>query len=131
VEQAITAKVFRFDPDGDQAPRYDTFVVNVQPDEPQTVATLLRAIRRDFDSTLAFRDYSCLKGVCAQCIVSVNGKPVRGCSTRVQPGDSITLEPVANQPFVRDLVVDQWSSYASKEGVPVFKDGTVAPYKGR
>ncbi|HID17745.1 TPA: ferredoxin [Candidatus Bathyarchaeota archaeon] len=110
----ITAKIFRFDPSTDRAPRYETYKVPAE--ESMTILEILRYIRRNLDRTLSFRDYICYKGICANCLVSVDGKPLRGCSTRVNPGETITVEPVFEHPIVKDLVVD-FGFYAQGEEV--------------
>ncbi len=100
----IKAKIYRFDPDRDKEPYYQDYEVNV--DRAVTIHELLSIIRRDIDSTLAFRLYKCYKGMCQTCLVKLNGKPVKSCATHVEPDSEITLEPAAGGTVVRDLVVD-------------------------
>ncbi len=71
--------------------------------------TLQRAIKyvyENLDRTLAFRNYSCYKGVCSNCMVNLNGKNVRSCSVLLQPGEEAVVEPAKGFPVIRDLVVD-------------------------
>ncbi len=103
----IRVKVFRFDPSKDENPRYDEYVLDV--DENTTVLDVLTEIQRRYDPTLAFR-YSCRRGICGSCAVSVNGIPVLACLTRVidipSNDGSYTIEPLPGFKVVRDLVVD-------------------------
>jgi len=48
----------------------------------------------------------CFKGACGACLIRVDGKNVLGCSTIVDPGETITLEPHSGFEHIRDLVVD-------------------------
>ena len=49
----IKLRVFRFNPERDQKPHYDTFVMEVDPND--RVLDLLEYVKADFDSTLALR----------------------------------------------------------------------------
>lgn len=100
----IKAKIYRFDPDKDKEAYYQDYEVAI--DRPVTVHELLSIIRRDMDSTLAFRLYKCYKGMCQTCLVKLNGKPVKSCATQVAPKEEVTIEPAAGGSVVRDLVVD-------------------------
>ena len=117
----IVAKVFRFNPTRDAKPRYDVYEVPAE--EPMTILTMLKYIRTRLDSTLAFRDYICYKGICANCMVRFNGKPVRACSTRVNPGEEVTVEPLAQHPVIRDLVVDFGSTTQGDEASYILRRG--------
>lgn len=56
-------------------------------------------------------DCSCLEEVCGACSMNINGTPRQACSALVQKlapnGETITLEPMATFPVVRDLAVDR------------------------
>ena len=119
----ITARVFRFDPTIDRMPHYETY--RVPAEEPMTVLTILRYIRRRVDPTISFRDYICYKGICANCMVTVNGKPVRGCSTRINPGETVTIEPIFKHPVVKDLVVDFGTTVKGEDATYMIRRGTL------
>ena len=55
------------------------------------------------DGTLAYR-VSCHRGICASCIMKINGKQRLGCVTEVT-GDLI-LEPGIGK-VIKDLVIEQ------------------------
>jgi succinate dehydrogenase / fumarate reductase iron-sulfur subunit len=100
----IKAKIFRYNPDKDKQPYFQDY--NVKTDRSFTVHELLTVIHHDHDGTLAYRQFKCYKGMCTTCLVKLNGKVVKGCSTQVEPGSEITLEPAAGGDLIRDLVVD-------------------------
>lgn len=70
-----------------------------------TVLAILRYIFRSLDPSLAFRDYDCYQGVCMSCLMVINGKQLRACSTLVEPGQEVTIEPISGHPLIKDLVV--------------------------
>ncbi len=118
----IEVKVFRFDPENDDRPRYETH--EVPADEPKSVRTLLRYIRENHDPTLAFRDHICFKGTCSNCLINVNGKSARACSTRVDTGETVVLEPLSVHPVIKDLVVDRGVKVKTDEATFTIKEGT-------
>ncbi len=70
-----------------------------------TILSMLRYVNEHLDSSVAFRDFRCGRGVCNTCLVRVNGKAKRMCETPVQPGTTILIEP-AQGVVIKDLVVD-------------------------
>ncbi len=96
-------KIFRFDPDKDPFPYYDEY--KIQTDGVMKVIDLLELIYQKYDPSLAFRS-SCRSGKCGTCSVMVNGRPALACRTNV-PDGSVVIEPLANYPVVRDLILDR------------------------
>ena len=94
-------KIFRFDPQIDKEPRYDSFHVPVN--EASTVLDVLQYIYERFDQTLAFR-YGCKKGKCGSCPVALNGRPVFSC--REPAMADMTIVPHPKFEVIKDLVVD-------------------------
>lgn len=74
-------------------------------DEATTVFMALRAIYQTLDGTLAFRNYTCWKGLCRACEVTVDGEPVKGCLAVLQPGGEYRIEPREECAVQRDLFV--------------------------
>jgi fumarate reductase iron-sulfur subunit len=67
----------------------------------------LNYIKDRIDGSLSFR-WSCRMGICGSCGMTVNGEPRLTCATFLvdyAPGP-IKVEPLANFPVIRDLVVD-------------------------
>jgi succinate dehydrogenase/fumarate reductase iron-sulfur protein len=79
------------------------------------VMDALNYIRENCDSSLAFR-FSCrYYAKCGTCAVMVNGKPVLSCYEEAR--DGILVEPLANFPVTRDLIVDRsdWDLRVSQQ----------------
>ncbi|MBI4714464.1 MAG: succinate dehydrogenase/fumarate reductase iron-sulfur subunit [Nitrospirae bacterium] len=101
----IQLTVSRYNPDKNGDYKTQTFSVPYHDD--WSVLDALNYIKSDLDGSLSFR-WSCRMAVCGSCGMMVNGTPRLTCSTYLNefyPG-SITIEPLANFPVVRDLVVD-------------------------
>lgn len=99
---AIRVKVFRFDPQRDEGPRYDSFELPVE--AGRTVLGVLKTIYENYDPSLAFY-HSCRIGKCTGCHVKVNGK-VRLACTELVEGREVQIDPMPGV-LVRDLVVDR------------------------
>ena len=105
-ESEITLSVTRFDPDQDQAPRQQEYRIPFK-DENWVVLDALNYVKGHVDGSLSYR-WSCRMGICGSCGMMVNGTPKLTCSAFVrdyQP-DTIRVEPLANFPVIRDLVID-------------------------
>jgi succinate dehydrogenase/fumarate reductase iron-sulfur protein len=106
-------KLFRFNPDTDREPRYDTFCKQFP--YGTTVLEALLNIQETEDDSLAFR-YSCRSAVCGSCGMLVNGAPMLACRTQLASliGDQVLVEPLPNMEIIRDLVVNMtpfWDAY--------------------
>jgi len=76
-------------------------------DSRMTVLDALFIVQREHDPSLAFR-CSCRVGMCGTCAMRINWMPRLACQTRVETlnTESIAIEPLANLPVSKDLVVD-------------------------
>jgi fumarate reductase iron-sulfur subunit len=102
--QVKTFVVTRFDPDRDEAPRTQRYEVPCQPD--WKVLDALNFIKDHIDPSLSHR-WSCRMAVCGSCGMMVNGQPSLTCKDALSDyGDTIEIEPLANFPIIRDLVVE-------------------------
>ena len=133
-------EVYRFDPSKDSSPRYDRFTLDLPAHTP--VLTALLKIRTENDPSLTLR-YSCRSAICGSCAMLINSKSRLACQTPVGPElarhGKIVIEPMRNQPVVRDLVVDQkpfWDRYRKiephlktdpREPMPVGKENPMTP----
>jgi fumarate reductase iron-sulfur subunit len=111
--QTIRVTVVRTNPETDMKPVKVTYSVPWQ--DRMRVMDALNYIRENIDSSLAFR-YSCrYYAKCGTCAAMVNGKPVLTCYEEAR--DGILVEPLANFPVVRDLVVDrlEWDMRVSEQ----------------
>lgn len=118
-KNVITAKVQRFNPTLDHSPSYRLY--EIESEESMLVLSLINKIHDNIDRSLAYRNVGCNLGVCAACLMNINGKNLRACSTIVQPGDNVTIEPAQKYPVVRDLVVDFGASRERTESETVEK----------
>ena len=99
-----TFVVTRFDPDVDEVPKTQSYEVPCQPD--WKVLDALNYIKDHIDPTLSHR-WSCRMAVCGSCGMNVNGEPKLTCKTPLRDyGDTVEVEPLANFPIVRDLVIE-------------------------
>ena len=104
VEKIVEFKIRRFDPE--QKRSYtSTFEVPIR--KGTTLLDALLYIKDNLDESLTFRQ-SCRMGICGDCAINVNGKPVLACYTQVLDlGENLlTVEPLSNAPVIKDLVVD-------------------------
>ena len=85
------------------AGRYQHYEVPFE--QGQTVLDGLRWIRVHHDPALAIR-FSCINAnACKECVILVDGRSVYACTTRLEPRE-MTLEPLRNKTWIRDLVSD-------------------------
>ena len=104
-EETIMLEVTRYRPGHDSEPRTESFAVPYEKD--WVVLDALNHIKDQMDGSLTYR-WSCRMGVCGSCGMMVNGVPRLTCSAFLRdyhPGP-IRVEPLANFPVIRDLVVD-------------------------
>lgn len=104
-DASITLEVTRYDPDSDSEPGSQSYEVPMRDD--WTVLDGLNHIKNSLDPSLSFR-WSCRMGVCGSCGMNVQGQPSLTCGTFLSdfsPGP-VRVEPLANFPIIRDLVVD-------------------------
>ena len=103
-ETTIKLELFRYDPDQDAQPRFQSY--DVPYNEDWVVLDALNWIKDHADGTLSYR-WSCRMGVCGSCGMMVNGDPKLTCAVFLKdylPGP-IRVEPLANFPVERDLVI--------------------------
>ncbi|MHB8113369.1 MAG: succinate dehydrogenase iron-sulfur subunit [Bellilinea sp.] len=101
----IRLRVFRFQPEKDQRPRYDVFTIETDPTE--RILDLLEYVRGDVDGSLAFRR-SCAHGVCGSDAMRINGRNLLACKVLVKDlsTSEITVEPLLGLRVIKDLIVD-------------------------
>lgn len=107
----IRLTIFRFDP-ADGKPFYREY--QVPPGESLTVLETLFYLSGHEKDPPAFRQYRCNRGQCASCVMTIDGKTRRACTTRVR--DGMVIEPIYDYPVIRDLVVDFGTKVKSEEG---------------
>ncbi len=98
-------RIFRFDPQQEASPRFQEYLVRVEPIDK--ILDCLNRIRWEQDPSLSFR-MSCAHGICGSDGMRINGVCTLACQrlTKNYPDDPITIEPLPNLRVVKDLVVD-------------------------
>ena len=107
-------RVYRYNPESDQAPSMQEFEVAVE--RGMMLRDALIAIQ-DQDESFAFR-HSCGEGVCGSDGVNVNGQNKLACITPVSElKEPIEVRPLPGRPVIRDLVVDMTQFYKQYKAV--------------
>ena len=104
-DKTIKIRVTRFRPEEEDEPTEQVYDVPYQDD--WVVLDALNYIKDQVDGTLSYR-WSCRMGVCGSCGMMINGDPKLTCATFLKDyyPKEIVIQPLANFPIVRDLVVD-------------------------
>jgi len=101
----ITLEVFRYHPEVDLEPSFQSYEVPYNKD--WVILDALNYIKDDLDGSLSFR-WSCRMGVCGSCGMMINGSPVLTCATFLHqylPGP-IRIEPLNYFPVIKDLIIE-------------------------
>ena len=125
-----TVKIFRFNPETDQKPHYETYTMPVE--DTDRVLDLLEYIKGNFDGTLSFRR-SCAHGICGSDAMRINGRNYLACKALVKDvGLKIKVEPVLGLKVIKDLIVDMDPFFDHFRSVmPYFVNDEPAPAKER
>jgi succinate dehydrogenase / fumarate reductase iron-sulfur subunit len=101
----VTLRVFRFNPETDKKPSYESYTLDAQPTD--RVLDLLEYVKSYHDGTLSFRR-SCAHGICGSDAVRINGHNRLACKVLVRDLKSkkITVEPILGMQVIKDLIVD-------------------------
>lgn len=102
----LTFEIFRFDPERDAEPRYQTYRVSADPTE--RILDCLNRIKWEQDGSLSFR-MSCGHGVCGSDAVRINGRCALACQKLVKDvaeDQPVRVEPLPSFRVLKDLVVD-------------------------
>ena len=122
-----TFKVYRYDPDSGQNPRFDTFEIDPEKCGPMVLDALIK-MKSEQDASLTFRR-SCREGICGSCSMNINGKNGLACTTAIEDlkGD-ITITPLPAMDVIKDLVPDFTHFYAQYASIePWLKTKTTTP----
>ncbi|GAB4819375.1 hypothetical protein N2152v2_006421 [Parachlorella kessleri] len=116
--------VYRWSPESDQPPRYDSYKVDINACGPMMLDVLLK-IKDEQDHTLSLRR-SCREGICGSCAMNIDGKNGLACLTRVErePSKVSRVAPLPHMFVVRDLVVDMSNFYAQYKSIKPYLQKT-------
>ena len=105
IRSSVVLKVYRANRLAGESAHYDRIEVPVQ--RWTTVLDALLFAKAYKDQSIGIR-YSCRMASCGSCGMKINGIPRLACYTKVSEleGSTITVEPLANFPHIRDLVTD-------------------------
>lgn len=109
--KTITVQIRRGTPENNRLEAYQ-----VPFESGRSVLGVLEYIYNNIDSTLRYSD-SCRIGLCTSCLMRVNGKVVRACTTVVE-GD-LTVEPYKEEMMVCDLLAELPSISTINENRPI------------
>jgi succinate dehydrogenase / fumarate reductase, iron-sulfur subunit len=106
-------KLYRYDSETGDPPRWEDFQVDL-PEHMSVLDGILQARAKE-DGSIGIR-CSCQAAICGSCAVRINGKTRLACNTKIgQAQDEavsrtgvgeIVVEPMANFPVLKDLIVD-------------------------
>ena len=107
----IRVRIYRFDPETDQAPRYESYEVPRAPD--MRIMDVLDYVYETEAVDFGYR-WLCGTRKCGTCAVNVNGSPKLACWDEAEP--EMTIGPLSNLPLVRDLVTsrDPYEAFLAK-----------------
>lgn len=127
----VTLKVWRFDPEVDKKPYFQSYQVPVS--KGLTVLGALFYVTDRVDGSLSYR-YCCRAGVCGSCAMYINGAYRLACETQVSlfPDGEITIGPLPRMRVIKDLVVDLEPFFAKYEMIkPYLINNSKPPEKER
>jgi succinate dehydrogenase / fumarate reductase iron-sulfur subunit len=106
-----TFRIYRFDPDSGENPRYDTFEIDLDDCGPMVLDALIK-IKNEVDPTLTFRR-SCREGICGSCSMNIDGKNGLACTTAIEDlKGEVRITPLPAMQVIKDLVPDFSHFYA-------------------
>ena len=104
-------KIYRYDPDSGENPRYDHFEIDLDTCGPMVLDALIK-VKNEIDPTLTFRR-SCREGICGSCAMNMNGRNGRACTTSIDDlKGEIRITPLPHMEVIKDLVPDFTHFYA-------------------
>jgi succinate dehydrogenase / fumarate reductase, iron-sulfur subunit len=122
-----TFKVYRYDPDKGENPRFDRFEIDEAECGPMVLDALIK-MKAEQDSSLTFRR-SCREGICGSCSMNINGKNGLACTTAIEDcKGEIQITPLPHMEVIKDLVPDFTHFYAQYASIePWLKTKTTTP----
>jgi len=131
VTDTRTFKIYRWDPDGNENPRWDTYVIDPSKCGPMVLDAIIH-IKNEIDSTLTFRR-SCREGICGSCAMNIDGTNTLACTKPIEEvNGTVQISPLPHMQVVKDLVPDLRMFYAQLAYVePWLKVKSPAPARER
>ena len=119
-------EIYRWDPDGKENPRMDTYSVDMDNCGPMVLDALLK-IKNEIDSTLTFRR-SCREGICGSCSMNIDGTNTLACTKAIEEvKGKVKIYPLPHTPIVKDLVPDLTEFYAQYAAIEPWLQSQTPP----
>ncbi|MGB5600231.1 MAG: succinate dehydrogenase iron-sulfur subunit [Thiothrix litoralis] len=120
-------RIYRYDPDSGENPRWDTYQIDLDQCGPMVLDVLLK-IKNEIDPSLTFRR-SCREGICGSCSMNIGGTNTLACVKAIDAFDGdVTISPLPHMEVVKDLVPDLTHFYAQYASIkPWLQTQTPAP----
>ena len=115
-KQPRAFKIYRYDPEGKENPRVDTYEVDLADCGPMVLDALIK-IKGEQDSSLTFRR-SCREGICGSCAMNIDGTNTLACTKPIADvKGEVNIYPLPHMKVVKDLVPDMNHFYAQYESI--------------
>ena len=103
--ETMQLEIFRYGPEKESEPTFQTFEVPFR--EDWVVLDAINHIKDENDGTLSYR-WSCQMGVCGSCGMMINNVPKLSCAVFLKDyyPDKIRIEPLTGFPVERDLIFE-------------------------
>jgi succinate dehydrogenase / fumarate reductase iron-sulfur subunit len=120
-------KIYRWDPDTGENPRYDTYELDLDKCGPMVLDALIK-IKNETDTTLTFRR-SCREGICGSCAMNIDGMNTLACLKPIEDVKKadVRITPLPHMPVVKDLVPDLSQIYAQLRSIEPWLKADTAP----
>jgi succinate dehydrogenase iron-sulfur subunit len=123
-------RIYRYDPDSGENPRYDRFEIDLDETGPMVLDALLK-IKNEIDPTLTFRR-SCREGICGSCSMNIAGKNGLACTTAIEDyKGEIRITPLPHMDVIKDLVPDFTHFFAQYASIRPWLEGGAPPADGK
>ncbi len=128
----VKFSIYRYNPDKDDTPYMQDFVLDVRLDRDIMLLTAILRIKEEQDDSLAFRR-SCREGVCGSDGMNINGRNGLACIVPLSSlKEPIVLRPLPGFPVERDLIVDMELFYQQLHKIqPYLQNDQLPPAKER
>lgn len=119
-------KIYRYDPENEGNPRFDSYEINLDECGPMVLDALIK-IKDEVDTTLTFRR-SCREGICGSCAMNIDGTNTLACIKHIDEckGD-VKITPLPHLYVIKDLVPDLSFAYAQYTSIKPWIQAADAP----
>lgn len=123
-------KIYRFNPEKDAKPYYQTYEIDMNNCGPMTLDALIK-IKNEQDPTLTFRR-SCREGICGSCAMNIDGVNTLACLSKVEAdGTTMKINPLPHMYVIKDLVPDMTNFYQQYKSIEPYLKTKSKPEEGR